>query len=203
MTIVNGYITRAEAASYMKIKVEAATVEDLDFLDETISGVSRDIDEYCDRTFYQRGTTASPLTRTVTAATGELIELADPIAVVTSIKVDDGTGTFPTEITDQVLLPVEAPIDNEAYTSIRAGATPWPTDQDMVQITGVWGHPVPPQVKAACRIQVARLMSRPNSPLGLQGFGDFGAMRVFGAGWDQDAVARLDPFRLNPINVGY
>lgn len=197
MTIVNGYITQDEAIAWMRMNSLAASNATLDLLDDVITGVSRDIDEYCGRTFYPKGTVLAPVTRTVTAATETLVDVtATPVATVTTVKIDDGTGTFPTTITDYILGPPEAPIDHRAWTTLTAGATPWPLDPNLVQISGVWGDPTPEPVRIACQIQVARMMARPSSPLGLAGgFGEFGAMRVFGGGWDQDALARLDPYR--------
>lgn len=118
MSIVNGYITRDEAIAYIGLNVAGASIDVLNDLDDLITAVSRDIDAYCDREFFDEPS-------------------------------------------------------------------------------------VPPGVKRACLIQVARLRARSNSPLGLAGgFGEFGAMRVFGGGWDQDAEARLAPLRANPIHIG-
>lgn len=198
MTIVNGYCTADEARAWIGMNVASHPVEILDLLDDVITGVSRDIDNYCGRTFYQIGSGTTPVTRLFTAADETVVDLSDtPVATVATVTVDDGTGTFPTTVADYVLGPPEAPLNDQAWTTMTAGVTPWPTAPDMVRISGVWGNPVPEPVRVACRIQVARLMSRPQSPLGLAGgFGEFGAMRVFGAGWDQDALARLDPYQI-------
>lgn len=118
MAIVNGYVTLDEAIAYIGLNPTGASSDVLEDLEELITTVSRDIDAYCDREFFDE-------------------------------------------------------------PSVPAG------------------------VKRACLIQVARLRARANSPLGLAGgFGEFGAMRVFGSGWDQDAQARLAPLRANPIHVG-
>lgn len=203
MTIVNGYATQAEAIRYIGINSAGASVDDLDYLDTVITGVSRDIDNYCHRTFFGRGTSGSPYTRLLTSSDDTTLELPDPLTVIASVKIDDGTETFSTTVTDYTALPDTAPVDNLGWTVLTAGATPWPTEPNRIQISGVWGDPIPAGVKIACLIQVARIMSRPRSPLGLAGgFGEFGAMRVFGGGWDQDALARLAPYRTRAFAVG-
>ena len=134
MTIVNGYITQDEAIAWMRMNSLAASNATLDLLDDVITGVSRDIDEYCGRTFYPKGTVLAPVTRTVTAATETLVDVtATPVATVTTVKIDDGTGTFPTTITDYTLGPAEAPIDHRAWTTLTAGATPWPLDPNLAR----------------------------------------------------------------------
>jgi hypothetical protein len=53
---------------------------------------------------------------------------------------------------------------------------------------------VPAQVKQACRLQVARVMKRQESPLGVAGFGEFGVVRV--SRLDPDIDAMLQPYKL-------
>jgi hypothetical protein len=49
----------------------------------------------------------------------------------------------------------------------------------LVRITGVYGWPsVPKAVQIASVIQASRIFKRYDSPLGVAGFGDFGAVRV-------------------------
>jgi hypothetical protein len=63
-----------------------------------------------------------------------------------------------------------------------------------VTVTGVFGWPaVPAAVKQACRLQVARVFKRADSPLGVAGFGEFGVVRV--TQLDPDVKALLEPYR--------
>jgi hypothetical protein len=69
-----------------------------------------------------------------------------------------------------------------------------------VQVTGTWGWPaVPVDVKQACLLLAARLFIRKESPQGVAGFGEFGAIRVRSA--DPDVVALLEPYRRNAVLV--
>ena len=63
-----------------------------------------------------------------------------------------------------------------------------------VQITGTWGWPaVPAMVKQACRMQVARILKRADSPLGLAGSPEFGLARVPNQ-LDTDVRQMIDPY---------
>ena len=77
-------------------------------------------------------------------------------------------------------------IDEYLFTIDREEAT--------VKVTGDWGWPsVPVQVQQACLILSARLFERRNSPLGIAGFSDVGA--VFVSKFDSDIDKLLMPFK--------
>ena len=66
--------------------------------------------------------------------------------------------------------------------------------QATVRIQGVFGFtPTPIQVTQACVIQASRIFKRLDSPLGVAGFGDMGAIRVGKV--DPDVSMLIRPFK--------
>jgi hypothetical protein len=66
--------------------------------------------------------------------------------------------------------------------------------QATVRIQGVYGFtPQPIQVTQACIIQASRIFKRLDSPLGVAGFGDMGAIRVGKV--DPDVAMLIRPFK--------
>jgi hypothetical protein len=68
-------------------------------------------------------------------------------------------------------------------------------EQALVQVTARYGWAsVPSPVKQACIIQASRLFKRLDSPLGVAGFGDLGAIRV-SRFLDPDMAQLVEPYR--------
>lgn len=197
MTITNGYITQAEAIAY----VGQNLVQDTSLLDDVVEAVSRKIDRYCERSFFQ-------ITEARTFATDDIYTLTfgslNDLVSITTLKTDPtGAGTYSTTIpsTAYQLLAYNAPQAAEPYTSLQLlGGTQWPVPtfnmrQNTVEITGVWGWPeVPFEVKQACRIMVAEVAKMQESPLGVAGFGEYGMMRV-GRSLPPRAMDFLAPYK--------
>jgi hypothetical protein len=67
--------------------------------------------------------------------------------------------------------------------------------QTLVKVTGVFGWTtVPTSITQACVIQASRIFKRLDSPLGIAGFGDMGAMRV-SRYLDPDVEQLVAPYR--------
>jgi hypothetical protein len=89
-----------------------------------------------------------------------------------------------------------------SYDKIRAvGDYLFPTvngnygEQALVQVTAVFGWPsVPEPVTQATIIQASRIFKRYDSPLGVAGFGDLGAIRV-SRFLDPDMAQLVEPYR--------
>jgi hypothetical protein len=200
MTITNGYVTTAEARRYVGQNDNIDTTD----LDEVITAVSRMIDAYCRRHFFQ-----STEARTFQPDDYLMLTLGanNDLVSVTSITIDEeGDGTYGKTLvsTEYQLQPTNRTAPEPVpVTMIRAlGVFEWPVpliDQDQldrVKITGVWGWPaVPAAVKRACLLQTARIARRQESPLGVAGFGEFGAIRVSSQP-DPDLRAMLAPYRI-------
>jgi hypothetical protein len=214
MAITNGYLTRDEARRYAGL----SDLADTELLDDVITTVSRMIDNACQRHFWQTAAATNRVFRTqdlyrmvfgpfndlvscsaITfdrAGVGTFDESLNLANVVFSTgKASDNVYAYPEERPY-----TEANLVNMVFWPIPGG-TAGTRRQQLTQITGVWGWPeVPAMVKQACRLQVARIMKRQESPLGVAGFGEFGVVRV--SRLDPDVDALLQPYKLLSPGIG-
>ena len=202
MAITNGYCTLADVKAAARI---TDTIDDT-LLELSIESASREIDSYTERVFYSTGGTA--VARVYIPQDIYLVE-TDDIISVESIKSDsNGNGTFDVtwETTDFQLEPLNGRaggIDTPA-TRIRAiGDYLWPvyeprnvnSNQASVEVTGVFGFAeIPTAVRQACILSALRQYKRYESPTGVLGFSDLGAVRV-GTKLDPDVERMIQPYR--------
>jgi hypothetical protein len=202
MAITNGYCSLAD------VKAAARITDSIDdtLLELSIESASREIDSYTERVFYSTGGT--PVARVYIPQDIYLVE-TDDIISVTSIKSDSaGDGTFDVTwtVSDFQLEPLNGRaggIDTPA-TRIRAiGDYLWPvyeprnvnSNQASVQVTGVFGFAtVPTAVRQATILSALRQYKRYESPTGVLGFSDIGAVRV-GTKLDPDVERMIQPYR--------
>ena len=202
MAITNGYCSLAD------VKAAARITDSIDdtLLELSIESASREIDSYTERVFYSTGGT--PVARVYIPQDIYLVE-TDDIISVTSIKSDSaGDGTFDVTwtVSDFQLEPLNGRaggIDTPA-TRIRAiGDYLWPvyeprnvnSNQASVQVTGVFGFAtVPTAVRQATILSALRQYKRYESPTGVLGFSDIGAVRV-GTKLDPDVERLIQPYR--------
>lgn len=146
------------------------------------SAASELIDGYCGRTF---GTITEA--RYFATEDGYLLQVDDIAGTAVTIQTSDYDPpqwevTWGTD--DYQLEPLNGYASGLAwpYTRIRAiGDYLWPGDFDEVgiKITATWGwSAVPSTITQAAVIQASRIFKRLDSPLGVAGFGDMGAIRV-------------------------
>jgi hypothetical protein len=167
--------------------------------------VTRWIDDYCDRHFWQDGATGDEVARTFTSCGSYRLDIDDLVSVTTFKTDEAGDGTFETtwDATDYQLLPVNRP-SGRPYIRVEAiAARLFPAGgywsigrRDRVEITGIWGWPaIPEPVHLACLLQSSREFKRRYSPEGITGFGtEFGHIRV-SYRLDPDVQMLLDPYR--------
>lgn len=194
MSITNGYCT----LNQVKAAVRITDLVDDTLLEMAVESASRLIDAECDRVFYNAGTAVRYFVPTDRLT----CNIDDAITITEVASDDDGTGTYSTvwAASDYQLEPVNG----------RAGGAPWPWtrirgigdpqfyrfgEEATVKVTATWGFgtAVPTMVTQACVIQAARIFKRLDSPLGVAGFGDLGAIRV--SRTDPDVAALLAPFK--------
>jgi hypothetical protein len=183
MAITNGYATLSDVKSALRI---TDSVDDT-LIEGAIEAASRLIDGYAMRNFYSSGT----VTRYF-ATSDPIILQTDDIAgtaiVVESEPAADGNW-ITWDVDDYQLEPLNGNLDGIewSYDRLRAvGDYVWPTgnqfgdyDEALIRITGVFGWAsIPQAIETATIIQAMRLFKRYDSPLGVAGFGDFGAVRV-------------------------
>lgn len=198
MAITNGYCTLDELKSAMNVD---------DNIDDTlfelcIESASRDIDGACERVFYQ----TADVTRVYAPRDSFLTEVDDLVSV-TSLKTSSSGTTFDVTWTtsDYQLEPLNGIAGGlvQPYTQIRAiGSYLFPqwdpinvnAQEATVQVTGTFGwSAVPTAIKQATILLAMRHFKRYDSPLGIAGFSDLGAVRVSRVDGDIDRL--LLPFK--------
>lgn len=199
MAITNGYATLAEVKAALRI---SDSVDDA-LLEQAIEGASRRIDGECSRRFYADG---SATARTYAAPRTDVVIVND-ISTLSglSVKIDeDADGTFETTLTlgtDFQVEPSNALADGEPVTVLRALDKLFPVvtnGRTLVEVTADWGWPsVPVAIREATILMASRLFKRLDSPLGVAGFGELGAIMV--RRLDPDVAAMVAPYRLTVV----
>jgi len=202
MSIVNGYATRNQIKAALRIGT--ADTQDDDLIDNCAGAASRLIDGYANRQFWQYG---SATVRLFTAADSFVCEIDDIASTAITLKTQtnaDGNFDVTFTPTDYQLEPVNGILDGLTvpFTRIRAvGDFLFPTlnanfgQEALVQLTAIYGWPsVPEPITQAVIIQASRIFKRYDSPLGVAGFGDLGAIRVTRA-LDPDVAQLVEPYR--------
>ena len=197
MAITNGYCSLADVKSALRI---TDAVDD-SLIELSIEAASREIDGYCQRAFYS--TTATR----VFNSTNSFICETDDIVSVTTLKTSVSGTSYDTtwNATDYQLEPLNGVTAGltQPYTRVRAiGLNLFPiwnvtgtySNFASVQITGVFGWAsIPTAVKQAAVLLSMRQFKRYDSPMGVMGMGDIGAIRVGRV--DPDVEALLMPFK--------
>lgn len=165
------------------------------------TAASRQVEEFCDRVFWDAD---SATARTYPVRHTNRLDL-DDFSTTSGlvIKVDtNADGTFDTtwSSSDYQLEPlngVRQGRPGHPYSTIRAiGTLRFPIDtQARVEVTAQWGwSAVPAEVTQAATITAHRIFMRAESPEGVAGFDQFGAVfRVSRV--DPDVESLLHPFR--------
>ena len=193
MAIVNGYCSLAE------IKASARITDSVDdtLLELAVESASRMVDSYTQRYFYNAGTATR-----LFAPQDSYVSEIDDLITLTTLQTSDGDDFGTTwAAKDYQLEPLNGNVDGltgHPATRIRA------VDDFLfnvldgeatVRVVGVWGwSAVPTAVKQATVIQAARIFKRNDSPLGIAGFGEMGAVRV-GVQLDPDVKHLIDVYR--------
>lgn len=202
MALTNAYTTLNTVKAALRI---TDNVDDT-LIENAINTASRMIDGYCQRQFYNAGTASR-----VFAASEELyVDIDDLAGTAITLQTDSqATGDFDITWTpsDYQLEPLNGKSAGQpwAYTRIRAVLNylfPVENDLALVKVTGVWGWPAVPQaIEYATIMQSQRLFKRLDSPTGILGFGDMGAVRVTRQ-LDPDVAEMVNPFRKDGFGIG-
>jgi hypothetical protein len=202
MTINQGYATRNQVKAALRIGV-GDTLDD-DLIDNCVGAASRLIDGYCNRRFWQSGTAEARIFQAEDSFYCSIDDIAGTALTLKSSTQADGTFDLTWSRSDYQLEPLNGNLDGLtwAYDKIRAvGDYLFPTvnanygEQALVQVTAIFGWPsVPEPVTQATIIQASRIFKRYDSPLGVAGFGDLGAIRV-SRYLDPDMAQLVEPYR--------
>jgi hypothetical protein len=202
MTITNGYATRNQVKAALRIGT-ADTLDD-DLIDNCVGAASRLIDGYCNRKFWQSGTAEARVFQAEDSFYCSIDDIAGTALTLKSSTQADGTFDLTWSRSDYQLEPLNGNLDGLtwSYDKIRAvGDYLFPTvnanygEQALVQVTAIFGWPsVPEPITQATIIQASRIFKRYDSPLGVAGFGDLGAIRV-SRFLDPDMAQLVEPYR--------
>jgi hypothetical protein len=202
MSITNGYATRNQVKAALRISV-GDTLDD-DLIDNCVGAASRLIDGYCNRKFWQSGTAEARVFQAEDSFYCSIDDIAGTALTLRSSTQADGTFDLNWKVSDYQLEPLNGNLDGLtwSYDKIRAvGDYLFPTvnanygEQALVQVTAVFGWPsVPEPITQATIIQASRIFKRYDSPLGVAGFGDLGAIRV-SRFLDPDMAQLVEPYR--------
>lgn len=185
MAITNGYCTLSELKAALGI---SDTTDDAR-LERAVEGASRRIDGRTRRRFYADADASAR----VFEPTSTYLCPVDDISTTSGLIVktdDDGDGVYEHTwtVADYELRPLNASALGEPWNLILGVDELFPTPvlgaKAPVEVTARWGWAsVPVPIREACIMLSARMFRRADSPLGVLGFGDLGAVRV----------GRLDP----------
>lgn len=192
MAITNGYITLNLLKSSLSIE---DNIDD-EFLELAIESGSRQIDQACERQFFQASDTR------LYAPRDSFVTEIDDLVTLTTLKTSsDADGVFDVEWEpkDYQLEPLNGIVGGIPSPTTQIRVTDeylFVTDggEATVEVTGTFGWPeIPVQIQQATLILASRLFERRNSPLGVAGFGDLGAVRV--SKIDADIDNLIGPFK--------
>jgi hypothetical protein len=202
MPITNGYATRNQVKAALRIGT-ADTLDD-DLIDNCVGAASRLIDGYCNRRFWQSGTAEARVFQAEDSFYCSIDDIAGTALTLKTSTQADGTFDLTWSRSDYQLEPLNGNLDGLtwSYDKIRAvGDYLFPTvnanygEQALVQVTAIFGWPsVPEPITQATIIQASRIFKRYDSPLGVAGFGDLGAIRV-SRFLDPDMAQLVEPYR--------
>lgn len=200
--ITNGYATRNQIKAALRIGT-ADTIDD-DLIDNCAGAASRLIDGYCNRQFWSVGSATTRVYMADNDFYCHIDDIAETAIILKTSGATDGTFDVTWSPSDYQLEPLNGRLDGLqwSYDKIRAvGDYLFPTvngnygEQALVQLTAVFGWPsVPEPVTQATIIQASRIFKRYDSPLGVAGFGDLGAIRV-SRFLDPDMAQLVEPYR--------
>lgn len=202
MAITNGYATRNQVKAALRIGT--ADTQDDTLIDNCAGAASRLIDGYANRQFWQYATANVRLFTAYDSFVVQIDDIASTAITLKSSTNADGNFDVTWTTSDYQLEPVNGILDGLTvpFTRIRAvGDYLWPTlnanfgSEALVQLTAIYGWPsVPEPITQATIIQASRIFKRYDSPLGVAGFGDLGAIRVTRA-LDPDVAQLVEPYR--------
>lgn len=198
MAITNGYCSLADVKAALRI------TDDIDdtLLELCVESASRDIDGACERVFYQ----TAGATRTYVPTDSFTVDIDDLVSL-TTLKTSSGGVNFDItwESGDYQLEPLNNFASGIQYPAnrIRAiGSYLFPVwepsnvnaQEATVQVVGTFGwSSIPTAIRQATILLAMRHYKRYDSPLGIAGFSDVGAVRV--SRIDPDVQNLIQPFR--------
>jgi hypothetical protein len=167
---------------------------------DALTAASRAIDKKTGRRFWLDETTTArtmnPRRKVVSEPDGERLLIAD-VGDATGLLVERGYGSSWTPVTGWETEPEDAPSDGWAITSLFLPYGYWGTSIGLhrIRITARWGWPaIPDEIRRATLLLANRLYLRKDSPEGVSGTAEWGAVRMSRV--DPDVEALISPYTL-------
>lgn len=185
--MANDYVSLAT----LKLALGITDTDRDTLLDNALAAASRGIDDHCGRRFWADpvavARTYNPRGRVVCDDDGSERILVDDISSTDGLIVETGAaggGTW-TAVTGYEAAPENALADGKPITSLRLLSGSWAYGPRVrVRVTALYGWPaVPDVVVTATLLQSSRLYKRKDTPEGVMGSSEWGAIRV----------SRIDP----------
>lgn len=198
------YCTLAELKAYRGIAADEDSKDSE--LTWALESASREIEDHCERQFNKETTVSQRVFRVTDSSCVTVDDFHTTTGLV--ISTDDGTGTFGTVWTaaDYELLPLNGIMDGvpgwpyNEIEAVRSFTFPLYGRRASLRVTAQWGWAaVPTPVRQTCLLLAARNYKLSESPTGVEGFGEFGVVRVR----DMPEVAKkLRRYKRIAVNVG-
>jgi hypothetical protein len=203
MAITNGYAT----LSTVKAAARITDAVDDALLELAIESSSRLIDGHCQRHFYTSGSAEA---RFYAADNSYVCTIDDVIGTAITVATSSGIdGIYDetwqaSDIQLEPLNKISAGLKFPSNRLVAVGDYLFPVDpygETAVRVTATYGFDtaIPVDVQQACVLMSLRQFKRYDSPLGVAGFGDMGAVRV--SRIDPDIQSMLAPYRRNVVGV--
>ncbi len=198
MTLVHAYCTASDVRG--QLSDQDGRVDET-LLERAINAASRAVDDWCGRRFWQDASVQVRTYRPEEPCSVRVDDISTAVGLL--VKTDaDADGTYETSWTigtDFQLEPLNASADGGAYAwqelaAIGSKRFPLRVRRPALQVTAKFGwSAIPDEVEQAAVLRATAIFKRKESPQGIAGFGDFGAIRI--GRQDPDVVALLSPFQ--------
>ncbi|WFF07251.1 hypothetical protein O7622_01220 [Micromonospora sp. WMMD1076] len=165
-------------------------------LTRALAAACRMIDRRCGRTFTLAAAPAPRVFGVAGRVTPAGVLLVDDIASTTGLLVETGSGETWTSTTAWEPSPFNSIEIGWPITELASPLGYW--SSRSVRVTARWGWPtVPDEISMAAVLLANRLYMRKDSPEGVAGSSEWGAVRL--SRWDPDAEALIAPYVLPGI----
>ncbi|MPZ89403.1 MAG: hypothetical protein GEU81_15305 [Nitriliruptorales bacterium] len=196
MALVNAYATEQEFRDH--IGDQGGTLN-LTMIERALNTASRMIDQYTGRRFWQDLTTANKRFWPDNQLLLYVDDISTDFTEVRTDEDDDGTYELLWDVADVLREPVNSGIDIGTsfakWRILAVGTKRFPVARlrPPVQVTAQWGWATtPPEITEATVLKAAKLFNLKNAPLGIAGFGDFGALRI--SRQDPEVIELIQPY---------
>jgi len=191
--------TEYTTLAVVKGSLSKTTTDRDDLITQAIKSASRMIDDRAGRRFWIDDAVSArrlSLAEAHLDETGELHIGVPDIATATGLIVETGGPTTWTTVTSGTYYtdPDTAPGDGRPITDLY-GAAGWLPSAGRIRVTAKWGWPsVPESIVQATVLLASRIYRRKDSPQGVLGNAEWGAIRV--SRMDPDVESLVAPFIL-------